>query len=307
MPPQDLLDIAPEVADALAAGQATVALESTVIAHGLPYPANVETTQAMLAAVRAAGAVPALIAIAEGRIRVGAGDTLLERLAAAPEVAKVSRADLAPVLAGGGLGATTVAGTMICAALAGIRVFATGGIGGVHRDAQATMDVSADLHELARTPVAVVCSGAKSILDLPATLEVLETLGVPVIGYGTDRFPAFYQQATDLPLRARADGPAEAAAMLAAQRQLGMGGALVAVPVPAAHALPTETVETWTKLAVHEAATAGIRGGALTPYLLRRVAALSGGQTLGANRALLVNNARVAGEIAAALAIQGRP
>lgn len=305
MLPHDLLDIAPEVADALAGGRPVVALESTVIAHGLPYPGNVETTEAMLAAVRAAGAVPALVAVAGGRIRVGADAALLERLATAEGVAKVSRADLAPVLAGGGLGATTVAGTMICAALAGIRVFATGGIGGVHRDAQATMDVSTDLHELARTPVAVVCSGAKSILDLPATLEVLETLGVPAIGYGTDRFPAFYQQATDLPLRARADGPAAAAAMLAAQWRLGLGGALVAVPVPAEHALPTETVEAWTALAVHEAARARIRGGALTPYLLRRVAALSDGRTLGANRALLVNNARVAGEIAAALAIQG--
>lgn len=304
MPPQHLLDIAPEVADALAEARPVVALESTVIAHGLPYPANAETTQVMGEAVREAGAVPALVAIAEGRIRIGADAVLLDRLATAGGVAKVSRADLAPVLAGGGLGATTVAGTMICAALAGIRVFATGGIGGVHRDAQATMDVSTDLHELARTPVAVVCSGAKSILDLPATLEVLETLGVPVIGYGTDRFPAFYQQATDLPLRARADGPAATATMLAAQWRLGLGGALVAVPVPVEHALPTETVEAWTKLAVHEAARAGIRGGALTPYLLRRVAALSGGRTLDANQALLVNNARVAGKIAAALSIQ---
>jgi len=233
------LEVSPIVADALAAGRPVVALESTVISHGMPYPANIETALSLEAVVRDAGAVPATIAVIDGRIRVGLSDDQLLRLANKQEpVRKLSRRDLAIALAQGGLGATTVAATMIAAAMAGIRVFATGGIGGVHRDGQHTFDVSADLYELAKTPVVVVCAGAKSILDIGLTLEVLETHGVPVLGYRTDQFPAFYCAASEHPVDARVDTPEEVARICRIKWDMGLaGGVVVANPVPDEHAL----------------------------------------------------------------------
>lgn len=298
----DRLEIRPEVAAALTEGRPVVALETTVIAHGLPRPHNLETARRLSEILRAGGAVPAAIGVLEGRIVVGLDADELARFAAAERVAKVSARDLGPCLTGGGLGATTVAGTLVCAALAGIRVFATGGIGGVHRGGADSLDVSADLVELARRPVAVVCAGAKAILDLPRTLEVLETQGVPVIGYGCAVFPAFYCRESGLALETRADDAATAAAMLRARWDLdGTGGALIAVPPPAATALQAARVESWIAAALAEAAAAGVRGQAVTPFLLQRLTDLSGGRTLAANVALLENNARVAAELANAL------
>jgi pseudouridine-5'-phosphate glycosidase len=297
------LEVRPEVATALAAGSAVVALESTVVAHGLPPPDNLETALAMEARVRAAGATPATVGLIEGRLVVGLSPEELARFAAAETpVAKVSRRDLAPVLAAGGLGATTVAATLVAARLAGIRVFATGGIGGVHPGGENSLDVSADLQALARNPVAVVAAGAKSILDLPRTLELLETLGVPVVGYGCRNLPAFYCRDSGLELAAEVAGPAEAAALLAAHWDLGLeGGVLIAAPIPAADALPETEVAAWIARAEAEAAAEGIAGKALTPFLLSRLHALSDGRTLAANRALLLNNAAIAAEIAVAL------
>lgn len=303
----DYCVIGGEVASALRDGHPVVALESTVISHGLPRPANLETARAMEAAVRAHGAVPATIAVLDGRIRVGLEDADFERLSHGAGIAKVSRRDLPIVLAQGGDGATTVAATMIAARLAGISVFATGGIGGVHRGAETTLDISADLDELARTDVAVVCAGAKAILDLPKTVEYLETRGVPVLGFGTDRFPAFYTARCDLPVDARVDTVEEVARVLHAKWQLGLGGGvLVAVPIPEAAALDAEAVEEAITQAVREAEDAGIRGKALTPYLLGRLEALTQGASLGANRALLLNNAAVAARIAAAYTTRRR-
>jgi len=300
------LAIAPEVAGALRAGRAVVALESTLITHGLPHPANVETALAMEAAVRAGGAVPATIAVLGGKITVGLTRAEIERLAAQPagRVRKCSRRDLPIAVARGEDGATTVAGTMIVAHLAGIRVFATGGIGGVHRGAP--FDVSADLLELGRTPVAVVCSGAKSILDLPLTLEVLETQGVPVIGLGTDALPAFYSRSSGLPVDVTIQTAAEVAQIVAAAHRLeAQHGLLVTVPVPEADALPAEKMEEAISGATAEANAQGVHGKAVTPFLLARVAELTGGASRRANIALLVNNARVAGEIAVALSRLG--
>jgi pseudouridine-5'-phosphate glycosidase len=297
------LHISPEVADALRAGRAVVALESTLITHGLPHPANLETALAMEAAVREGGAVPATIAVLGGKITVGLTRAEIERLAAAPagSVRKCSRRDLPIAVARGEDGATTVAGTMIVAHLAGIRVFATGGIGGVHRGAP--FDVSADLLELGRTPVAVVCSGAKSILDLPLTLEVLETQGVPVIGLGTDTLPAFYSRSSGRPIDVRVDSPVEAANIIAAAHRLAaQHGLLIAVPVPATDELPSAKVEAAISQATDEAAARGVTGKRVTPFVLGRVAELTGGESRRANVALLVNNARVAGQIAVALA-----
>jgi pseudouridine-5'-phosphate glycosidase len=280
-----------------------VALESTVVAHGLPPPDNLETALAMEARVRAAGATPATVGLIEGRLVVGLSPEELARFAAAETpVAKVSRRDLAPVLAAGGLGATTVAATLVAARLAGIRVFATGGIGGVHPGGENSLDVSADLQALARNPVAVVAAGAKSILDLPRTLELLETLGVPVVGYGCRNLPAFYCRDSGLELAAEVAGPAEAAALLAAHWDLGLeGGVLIAAPIPAAEALSETEVAAWIAGAEAEAAAEGVAGKALTPFLLSRLHALSDGRTLAANRALLLNNAAIAAEIAVAL------
>lgn len=302
MPIPDLLKPTQEVADALAEGRPVVALESTVISHGLPKPDNVETALAMEAAIRASGAVPATIGLIDGAIRIGLSLAEIERFASTPGIAKVSRRDMAAVLAARGLGATTVAGTMIAAHLAGIRIFATGGIGGVHRGAESSMDVSADLMELARTPVMVVCAGAKSILDLPRSMEVLETQGVPVIGWRTNKLPAFHAIDSGIGLHLRADTAVEAANLAALHWRLGLGGLLLANPVPSEAAIDRVEMEVWIADALGQAEADGIAGKDVTPYLLAAIGRASGGRTLRANKALLLNNARLAGEIAAALA-----
>mgnify|MGYP000232907887 CR=1 FL=1 len=291
----------PSVRAALDAGRPVVALESTVISHGLPWPENLELARRMEATVRAGGAEPATIALLGGQVHIGLDDAQLEYLAQANGVWKVSRRDYAVALAQKRDGATTVAGTMIAAHWAGVRVFATGGIGGVHRGDRA--DVSADLPELARTPVIVVCAGAKAILDLSATLEWLETYGVPVIGFGTDEFPAFYSRESGLKLEARADTPEEVAAIARALWGAGLtGGLLVCAPCPAEHARPADEMERAIRQAVSEAEAQGVRGKAVTPFLLARVAALTHGESKAANLALLENNARVAAAIARAMA-----
>jgi pseudouridine-5'-phosphate glycosidase len=299
----DRLVILPEMREALAVGMPVVALESTIITHGMPAPRNLETARQVEEEVRAAGALPATIAILDGRIRIGLEAAELERLADEKEVAKVSRADLPAVLAAGGVGSTTVAATMICAELAGIRVFATGGIGGVHRGAGESFDVSADLQELARTPVAVVCAGAKAILDLAKTLEVLETFGVPVIGYGCDELPAFYSRGSGLPVPLRRDSAAEIAAVMATKWRLGLGGGLVvANPIPREAEIPAAEIAGHIETALAEAARQGVQGKAVTPFLLARLEQLTGGASLEANVALVRSNARLAAEIAGAFA-----
>jgi pseudouridine-5'-phosphate glycosidase len=292
-----------EVREALQARRPIVALESTVITHGLPWPRNLELAQQMEATVRAGGATPATIAVLKGEVKVGLTAEELEHLARAKGVMKVSRRDYPVAVAQRRDGGTTVAGTMMAAHWAGIPVFATGGIGGVHRQmAGATLDISADLPELARTPVVVVCAGAKAILDLPATLEWLETHGVPVIGYGTSEFPAFYSRESGLPLEARVDNAGDAAALVKAMWDLDLAqGALVCVPCPAEAARPAREMEAAIGQALGEAAASGVRGNAVTPFLLERVAALTEGHSLEANLALLANNARVAAEVAVAL------
>lgn len=302
MKPHPELQIAPVIREALAEGRPVVALESTLITHGLPYPTNVETALAMEQAVRDGGALPATIAVLQGKITVGISEQDIEYLASRPseQVRKCSRRDLAIAAGLGQDGATTVAGTMIVAQMAGIRVFATGGIGGVHRGHP--FDVSADLIELGRTPVAVVCSGAKSILDLPLTLEVLETQGVPVIGIGTETLPAFYTRSSGLPIDACIQTADEAARIIAARERLGMThGILFTVPVPEADELAQETAERAIEQATREADAQGIHGKANTPFVLARVAELTEGEARRANVSLLTNNARVAGGIAAAL------
>lgn len=296
------LAVSPEVAAALAAGKPVVALESTIVAHGMPWPRNLETAQALESEVRGQGAVPATIAVLDGRLCVGLDAAGLERLATDKKISKVSRRDLAALVARRDSGATTVAATMVIAAMAGIRIFATGGIGGVHRGAETTMDVSADLYELGRTPVAVVCAGAKSILDIPKTLELLESLGVPVLGYRTDDFPAFYARSSGRPVDRRSDSAGEIAALLDAQFRLGLGGVLVANPIPAENALDAAAMEGTIAEAIRTAEAGGIGGQALTPYLLDRLNAVTKGESLAANIALARNNARLAGEIAAAFA-----
>ncbi len=296
------IDFHPQVKEALNEGRPVVALESTVITHGLPQPQNVETALAMEAAVREGGATPATVAVLAGRLTVGLTVRQLEYLATRPAgtVRKCSRRDLALAVARGEDGATTVAGTMIVARRAGIELFATGGIGGVHRGHP--FDVSADLSELGRTPVTVVCSGAKSILDLPLTLEVLETNGVPVIGYGTDELPAFFSRSSGLALDMRLDRPQEVAAMIRARRWVDLdSGLLVAVPVPSADAFDSQEAEEAIAQATREADEAGIAGPAATPWLLRRINELTDGRSMKANISLLKNNGRVAGMIAAAL------
>ena len=298
---EHLLHYSPEVAQARAEGKPIIALESTVISHGLPYPENVETALAMEDAIRQQGAAPATIAVLDGQIRVGLSHEQIEHLAQAKKVRKCSRRDFPIALGLKEDAATTVAGTMIVAHMTGIRVFATGGIGGVHRGAP--FDQSADLLELGRTPVAVVCSGAKSILDLPLTLEVLETQGVPVLGYQTDDLPAFYTRHSGLPIDARIDTPAQAAQIIRAAQAIGaQHGLLIAVPVPGHLAIAVELAEQAIAQATEEAHQQGISGKAVTPFVLARVAALTGGQTKAANKALLINNAAVAAQIALALA-----
>ncbi len=293
------IHISSEVADALAAHRPVVALESTLITHGIPWPANAETALAMEQAVRESGAVPATIAVLAGTITVGVSQDDITQLASRPfaSVRKCSRRDLPVAVARKEDASTTVAATMIVAHRTGVRVFATGGIGGVHRGAP--FDVSADLIELGRTPVAVVCAGAKAILDLPATLEVLETQGVPVIGLGTDTLPGFYSRSSGLPIDVRVETPAEAAAIVDASHRLGaQHGVLIVVPVPEEDAYPAVQAEQAIRQATIDAEALGIHGKALTPFLLERVAELTGGGTRTANMALLVNSARTGGLIA---------
>lgn len=300
--PRPWLRIHPEVARALADHLPVVVLESTVLTHGLPRPANLELARQMESEVRAGGAIPATIAMIEGDVHLGLDPERLERLALDEQAVKINRRDLGVARARRLTGGTTVSATMYVAAAAGARVFATGGIGGVHRGEAG--DVSADLPELARTSVAVVCAGAKAILDLPKTLEWLETAGVPVIGYQTDNFPAFFTRQSDLPLGVRADSPAEAAALLHAHWDLDLGsGVVIAAPCPEDSAVPALTVELALENALEVAAARGIAGKALTPFLLAHLADATDGATLRANLALLKNNARLAGEIAVAFGV----
>ena len=296
------LSVSEPVAGALAASAPVVALESTLVAHGLPCPANLETTAEMIDAIHREGAVPALIAVLDGRIRIGLDAPEIERLARDDRIVKASSRDVPILVATGASGATTVAGTMLCARLAGIEVFATGGIGGVHRSASSTFDVSADLYELARTPVAVVCSGAKSILDIPATLEMLESLGVPVLGLATDRFPAFHVRDSGLPAPHPVRDASEAARIAAAVLACERTGLVIANPAPTADAMDRATVEHLVEEAERRAQAANVTGKALTPFLLDTLAESSGGATLRTNRALLVDNARAAAEVARHLA-----
>jgi len=293
-----------EVSEALAAGRPVVALESTIISHGFPYPANVECALEAERVVRDEGAVPATIAVLGGRPTAGLTTEQIEHLATAGAsgVAKASRRDLSALVARGADGATTVAGTMLIAGKMGIRIFATGGIGGAHRRAQSTFDVSADLLELARTDVAVVCAGAKSILDLGLTLEVLETHGVPVFGYCTDEFPAFYSRTSGFGVDYRFDSAEELAAALLAARRLDLGGGtVIANPIPAEFEIPAERLDLWTTAALAEAEEGGVHGKAVTPFLLARLHELSGGETELANKQLVYSNARLAARIAVAL------
>ena len=303
-----MLSISDEVATALAEGRAVVALESSLIAQGLPPPHNLETALASERAVRDAGAVPATTALDAGRLLVGAPLAVLERLAdPASEARKAGSRDLAPLLAAGGLASTTVSAAVRIAAMAGIRLLATGGIGGVHRGAAASFDVSSDVDELAATGVAVVCSGAKSILDLPATLELLETRRVPVVGIGVDDLPAFYSTGSGLRLGYRVESPAEAAAVLALHFALdGSAGILLGQPPPEDLAIPSDDVARWVETADREAAQRGIRGGSVTPFVLGRVAELSDGRTLRTNIGLIMNNARLAARVAVELAGRDR-
>lgn len=299
----DFLEISPEIKYALADGQPVVALESTIITHGMPYPQNIQTALAVEQVVRDNGAVPATIAVMGGKCQVGvAGETLEELAKTGLSAAKASRRDLAAILVKGLTAGTTVATTMQIAAMAGIKVFATGGIGGVHRGAESTFDISADLTELSQTPVAVVCAGAKSILDIGKTLEVLESNGVPVIGYGTDAFPAFFARESGYGVDYRLDTPQEVAALIGTQAALDMrGGVLVANPIPEADALDADEINGRIAAAIADAEREGVTRKDLTPYLLNRIFELTDGKSLVANIALVKNNAAVAAQIAAAL------
>ncbi len=301
--PAELLRLSPEVQAALAEGRAVVALESTIVAHGMPYPQNLETARAVEGLIRDQGAVPATIAVMDGAIRIGLTDAELEQLAREGSRAlKLSRRDIAYAISQKRLGATTVAATMLCAHFAGIRVFVTGGIGGVHRGAAETLDISADLLELARTPVAVVCAGAKSILDLPLTLEVLETHGVPVLAVGQDGFPAFYSRESGLKADFRLDAPLDIAGFLRTHWQLGLSsGVVIANPVPMEHEIPAAEVEQWIAQALREAAQQGVAGKASTPFMLKRIAELSGGRSLATNIALVKHNAVLGAKLALSL------
>lgn len=301
--PHPMLALAPEVADALATGRPVVALESTIISHGMPYPRNVQTAREVEDIIRAGGAVPATIAVLHGVPRIGLEDAELDLLGSDEHVRKVSIRDLPYVIATHAHGATTVASTMRLAALAGIRVFVTGGLGGVHRGAENSMDVSADLTELSLTDVAVVSAGVKSLLDIGRTLEVLETLGVPVISVGSDDFPSFYSRSSGNRAPLRLDSPAEIAAAMRAKWDLGLaGGLVVANPIPVAAEIPETEIGALIAQAVAEADEQGITGAAITPYLLGRIVELSGGASLEANIELVRNNARLGAEIAVAYA-----
>jgi pseudouridine-5'-phosphate glycosidase len=302
----EYFDIAKEVKAALEAGKPVVALESTVITHGLPYPENIKLALDMERIVREQGAVPATVGILEGKIYIGMEPALVQRLAQSKDVYKISVRDFAPAVALKRNGGTTVAGTMLAAYLAGVRVFATGGIGGVHQlapgETGVSSDVSTDLTQLAKTPMVVVCAGAKAILDLPATLEMLETLGVPVVGFQTDEFPAFYSTSSGLPVSVRAESVEQIAQIAEAHWNLGLTSAiLVTVPPPVEAALPREAVEGAIATALQEVQAQGLRGQAVSPYLLSRVSELTKGQSMKANLALLLNNARVAAQISKVL------
>ena len=295
------LDVRPEVADALTDGTPVVALESTIITHGMPHPQNVETARNVETAIRSEDAVPATIAVIEGRMKIGLSDADLDRLATAKmrDVTKLTRANLAQCLAAGGTGSTTVAATMIAAHAAGIEVFATGGIGGVHRGAETSFDISADLRELAETPVAVVAAGAKAILDIPKTLEVLETLGVPVITYRQSDFPAFWSRSSGLTSPMTADDALDVARAWKMQRSLGMrSGCLIANPIPEDDEIAADVLAPIIDQALAEAGRQGLSHGAVTPFLLQRIFELTGGRSLEANVALVLNNARLAAKIA---------
>jgi len=294
------LTISPEVQAALQDQRPVVALESTVIAHGLPYPDNLEIARDMETVIRAEGAVPATVGIHDGTIVIGLSTSEIEQLATTEHVLKISRRDLAVALATRQLGATTVAGTMLCASMAGIRFFATGGIGGVHRGAETSMDISADLTELSRTPVLVVCAGAKSILDLDLTLEYLETQGVPVLGWQTGEFPAFYMRSSGRALQHRVDELAAVATIARAQWECGLRGLVVACPIPAEHEMDAAPLEAATAEALRLAREQGIHGSAITPFLLSHVAKVTAGESVEANKALLLNNARWAARFARA-------
>lgn len=298
------LDTAPEVAEAIAAGKPVVALESTIISHGMPYPQNVETALRVEEIIRENGAVPATVAIIGGRLKAGLSSDEIEHLGKKGySVPKASRRDLPVLAAKGSDGATTVTTTMIIAHMAGIKIFATGGIGGVHRGAETTMDISADLEELAQTPVMVVCAGAKSILDLGLTLEYLETKGVPVIGYGTEELPAFYTRRSGFKVDYRLDTPEELASAFKVQRELGMkGGMLVTNPIPEEYAMDKSVIDAAIEKALAEAAEKGVRGKDTTPFLLAKVKDLTGGDSLESNIKLVFNNAALAAKTASALA-----
>lgn len=297
------LDISPEVATAQRDGKPIVALESTIISHGMPYPQNVETALRVEQTIREGGAVPATIAVIGGRLKAGLTTQGIEYLGRkGTGITKASRRDLPVLVARGDDGATTVATTMIIAALAGIKVFATGGVGGVHRGAEVTMDISADLEELARTPVMVVCAGAKSILDLGLTLEYLETKGVPVIGYGTDELPAFYTRTSGFKVDYRLDTPEELAAAFRAKQEMGLGGGmLVTNPIPEEYSMNADRINAAIDEAVADAKKLGIHGKETTPYLLARIKDITGGDSLAANIELVLNNARLAAKVAACL------
>jgi len=294
------LRISDEVQTALQEPRAVVALESAVIAHGLPYPTNIEVALAMEAAIRDEGGIPVTVGIQGGKICIGLTVDEISRLGTARHVQKVSRRDLAVTLATGQLGATTVAGTMLCASMTGIRFFATGGIGGVHRGAETSMDISADLTELSRSPVLVVCAGAKSILDLDLTLEYLETQGVPVIGWQTDEFPAFYVRSSGRRLAARVDDVASLAAVARAQWECRLQGLIVACPIPFRYAMEAGSLEEATEEALQLARLQGVRGSATTPFLLAHIAKVTGGESVEANKALLLQNAQWAARFAKA-------
>jgi len=299
----ELLAIAPEIAEAKAERKPIVALESTIITHGMPYPRNVETARMVEEAVRSAGATPATIAVVDGKLRVGLDAKEIDRLGQlSGGVVKASRRDLAPVAARRGSAGTTVAATMFVAGLAGIEIFATGGIGGVHRGVEETFDISADLVELARTRVAVVCAGAKSILDIQKTLEFLETQGVAIVGYRCDEFPAFYARSSGFKLEHRCDGLRDLARMIRLQREIGPGGLLIANPVPEDQALEEAMVEERIAEAVAEAREQGVGKKEATPFLLQRVVELTGGRSLEANVALIRNNAILAAQAAVEMA-----
>lgn len=297
------LDIAPEIAAGLKAGWPVVALESTIVAHGMPFPQNLVTAEEVEGLVRAGGALPATIAILDGRLKVGLSPQELQRVAGSPDMAKASIRDLPVLVASRGNGATTVASTMRIAAMAGIHVFVTGGIGGVHRGAAKSFDISADLEEMTESNVAVICAGAKSILDIALTLEYLETAGVPVVTYGSDIFPAFYSRDSGHQSPFRADAPAEIAAIARAKWEMGLkGGLIVANPIPVEDEIPAAEIDRQITAALIEAETTGISGKAMTPFLLKHVATLTEGRSLVANIALVRNNARLGAAIAVAFA-----